>query len=134
LSSIVGVGAQLLDNPNILHGRTVLIVEDEPLIALELREVLGEEGVSVFAATSSKKAIELIAAADISAAIVDVGLGVEDCSVVCHALDRRSIPFMFYTGNSAAAPLRAWPSVPTIIKPGTAAAIIAALTRLTAHN
>jgi hypothetical protein len=42
---------------------------------------------------------ELIAYAKICAAIVDVSLGGHDCSSVCAALTKRSIPFfMFYTG------------------------------------
>jgi CheY-like chemotaxis protein len=60
LGSTSTFGTQVLGNPNTLHGRTVLIVEDEPLIAFELRAVLGDEGAIVFAATTSKEAIELI--------------------------------------------------------------------------
>ena len=41
----------------------------------------------------------------ICAAIVDVNLGGHDCSSICAALTKRSIPIMFYTGYSNAAPL-----------------------------
>jgi DNA-binding response OmpR family regulator len=87
---------------NPLLGRSVLIVEDEPLIAPELHSALHDAGASIIAATNIKDALELIAYARICAAIVDVNLGGHDCSSVCAALAKRSISFMFYTGNSNA--------------------------------
>src|SRR5215467_9107234 len=102
---------------NPLLGRSVLIVEDEPLIALELHTALHDAGASILAATTMKDALELIAYAQICAAIVDVNLGGHDCSSVCAALTTRSIPFMFYTGYSSAAPLSSWPHAPAVGKP-----------------
>lgn len=78
--------------------RSVLIVEDEPLIALELRAALHDAGASILAAITIKEALELIRYAKICAAIVDVDLGGHDCSSVCTALTKRSIAFMFYPG------------------------------------
>jgi len=65
---------------NPLLGRSVLIVEDEPLIALQLHDALHKAGASILAATSVKDALELIAYAKTCAAIVDVKLGGHDCS------------------------------------------------------
>src|SRR6516225_9381787 len=65
---------------NPLLGRSVLIVEDEPLIALELHTALHAAGASILAATSIKEAFTLITRAQICAAIVDVNLGGHDCS------------------------------------------------------
>lgn len=45
---------------NPLSGRSVLIVEDEPLIALELRDALRAAGASILAATNIKDALALI--------------------------------------------------------------------------
>jgi len=100
-----------------LLGRSVLIVGDEPLIALELHNALHDAGASILAARNIKDALDLIAYARICVAIVDVNLGGHDCSNVCVALTKRSIPFMFYTGYSSAAPLSAWPHAPAISKP-----------------
>jgi DNA-binding response OmpR family regulator len=102
---------------NPLFGRSVLIIEDEPLIALELHDALQKAGASILAATTVKDALALIAHAQICAAIVDVKLGGEDCSSVCATLAKRSIPFMFYTGYSSAAALSTWPHAPAIDKP-----------------
>jgi CheY-like chemotaxis protein len=95
----------------------VLIVEDEPLIALELHEALHGTGASTLAATTIKEALALIARAQICAAIVDVNLGGHDCSSVCAALSKRSIPFLFYIGCFSAAALSAWPHAPAVVAP-----------------
>src|SRR5262252_7908557 len=115
---------------NPLMGRSVLIVEDEPLIALELHDALHKAGASILAATTIKDALALIARAQICAAIVDVKLGGHDCSSVCAALTKRSIPFMFYTGYSTAAPLSAWPHAPAVGKPAADRTLVDSIARL----
>jgi DNA-binding response OmpR family regulator len=108
----------------------VLIVEDEPLIALELHDALHTAGASVLAATTVKDALALIAYAQICAAIVDVSLGGDDCSSVCAALTRRSIPFMFYTGYTSAPSLSQWPTAPALSKPAAGSTMVAAMVQL----
>jgi len=115
---------------NPLLGRSVLIVEDEPLIALELHGALHAAGASIIAATKIEEALHLIGHAQICAAIVDVKLGGEDCSSVCVALARRSIPFMFYTGYSIAPCLTAWAAAPTVDKPAASDKIVETVTQL----
>src|SRR5215471_603057 len=105
-------------------GRTVLIVEDELGIARELHDVLRASGASILTATTIKDALHLIGYAQIYAAIVDVNLRDEDCSSVCAALARRSIPFMFYTGYSTA------PSWAAIGKQAASHPIVETVTRL----
>jgi len=115
---------------NPLLGRSVLIVEDEPLIALELRDTLHKAGASIIAATTIKEALELIARAQICAAIVDVKIGGQDCSSVCTALSKRSIPFMFYTGYSNAPSLSQWPTAPAVGKPAAGTTLVDAIVQL----
>jgi len=107
LRLISAAGDSVLGSIDPLRGRSVLIVEDEPLIALDLHDVLRSAGSSILAATNIKDALELIARAQICAAIVDIDLGGQDCSSVCASLTERSIPFMFYTGYSSAGGFRA---------------------------
>jgi len=106
---------------NPLLGRSVLIVEDEPLIALELHSALP---------TTIKEAVALIARAQFCAAIVDVNRGGHDCSSICAALTKRSIPFMFYTGYSNAAPLLAWPQAPVVNKSANGRTLVDAIAQL----
>src|SRR5262249_44486369 len=79
----VALGGSVVGSVNPLFGRSVLIVEDEPLIALGVHNELRLAGASIIAATNIKDALELIAYAQICAAIVDVKLGGCDCSSVC---------------------------------------------------
>ena len=100
-----------------LLGHSILIVEDEPLIALDVHETLGEAGASLLAATSLAEALDMLTYSHVTAAVVDMNLGGPDCSTMCAELDRRSIPFLFYTGEPKAEILCAWPNAPVVIKP-----------------
>jgi CheY-like chemotaxis protein len=107
---------------------SILIVEDEPLVALDVHRALSAAGASIISALSVREAIDLIGYADISAAIVDVQLGAQDAAKVCDLLAQRKIPFVFYTGRSARAPLLAqWPHIPVIKKPATSTDIVSTL-------
>jgi CheY-like chemotaxis protein len=128
--SVSSVGGCVMGSVNPLLGRSVLIVEDEPLIALELHDALHEAGASILAATTIEDALELIAYAQICAAIVDVNLGGQDCSSVCHALTKRSIPFIFYTGYSEAPSLSQWPSAPAVGKPAEGSTMVDKIVQL----
>ena len=119
-----------MGSANPLLGRSVLIVEDEPLIALELHNALRTAGASILAATNVKDALELIAYAQICAAIVDVRLGDRDCSKVCTSLTKRSIPFMFYTGYSCAYALSIWPHAPAVSKPAEGRTMVGTIVEL----
>ena|SRR5262245_584031 len=87
-------------------------------------------GASILAATNIKEALELIAYLRISAAIVDVNLGGHDCSGVCAALTKRSIPFMFYTGCSNADALSDWPHAPSVDNPAASNKLVDAIVEL----
>jgi len=81
----------------------ILIVEDEPLIAMMLEDVLGELGWTVAGNVDSvAKALALIKAGGVDAAILDVNLrGGETSGVIADALAHRHIPFVFATGGGA---------------------------------
>jgi DNA-binding response OmpR family regulator len=100
-----------------LAGTTLLIVEDEPLIALDLHAALSAAGAGIIAATDTAEALRLIRRNEISAAILDVNLGNRDCTEVCQALLHNRVPFLFCTGHADAVMLKAWPQAPVLIKP-----------------
>src|SRR5438093_2535434 len=85
-----------------LVGCLILTVEDEPLIAFDVHDALSAAGARVISATDAQNAAKLVQRCKISAAVLDINLGGFDCSPVCDALARRSIPFMFYTGYTNA--------------------------------
>jgi DNA-binding response OmpR family regulator len=79
----------------------ILIVEDEPLIAMMLEDylsILGKQVAGV--ADSVATALPLVAAGGVDAAIVDVHLnGGEKCWPVADALAEAGIPFLVATGG-----------------------------------
>jgi DNA-binding response OmpR family regulator len=81
-----------------LTGYTILVVEDEPLIALDIIESLKAAGASVQAAHNLQDGLRLAAQADLSAAIVDFGLSDGKGSVLCEQLNARHVPFILHTG------------------------------------
>jgi DNA-binding response OmpR family regulator len=113
-----------------LVGVAVLIVEDEPLIALDLHAALSAAGAGIMAATDAEEALRLIRRNDVTVAVLDIGLGERDCTAVCQALLHHSIPFLFHTGQSRAAMLQAWPQAPVLTKPISHAEIVAAVAAL----
>ncbi|MGH6823004.1 MAG: response regulator [Methylocella sp.] len=77
----------------------ILIVEDEPLIALALEAMLAELGFEVAgSAAQVSAALELIGGEQIDGAILDVNLGSQRVDPVADLLAARACPFFFTTG------------------------------------
>ena len=83
-----------------LAGRSILIVEDEPLIALDIGQAFENVGAVVFTARSLNDAVRLVEQDGLSAAVVDFGLGDGDADALCGRLNDRSIPFILHSGYS----------------------------------
>lgn len=82
-----------------LAGKRIVVIEDEPLIALDVEAILAAAGCEVVGTAGTlEEARQLIAAAEYDAALVDgnlAGHAVDDLAV---ALTQRNIPFAFITG------------------------------------
>lgn len=79
--------------------RRVLIVKDEPLVAMHLEDLLIELGHEVIAlATRLEKAMSLAREGDIDFAILDLNLAGTKSFPVADILRERGIPFLFATG------------------------------------
>lgn len=84
--------------PN-LSGMRVLVVEDEPLIALALEDILADLGCQVVGpAHTLAEAADLGREAPLDGAILDVNLGRDKVFPVADILAERSVPFVFTTG------------------------------------
>jgi DNA-binding response OmpR family regulator len=114
-------------------GSSILIVEDEPLIALDVHAALSTVGASVIAATDLKDAEKLAKQAEISAAVLDINFGGPDCSAVCEVLSRRGVPFLFLTGYKNAPILQRWPQVSVLAKPAAHDQLVVAVAELLGH-
>jgi CheY-like chemotaxis protein len=114
--------------------RRILVVEDEPFIAMGLEQLLPRLGYEVaFVATHLRDALAKAEAGDFDLAILDVNLGGELSYRVADVLLARGIPFVFCTaytdvafGRYAQAPVLQKP----VDKKAVARAIEEALARV----
>ena len=82
-----------------LLGKRVLVVEDEPMVLLELVQILEDAGVKVVGrAVTLASALEAIQELRFDAALLDANLGGHHVDELAAGLARRTIPFMFLSG------------------------------------
>ena len=87
-----------MDRP--LVGRSILIVEDEPLIALDIQREFEAAGARVLLKRSLQSALVAVEEDAPSAAILDHALGNDDSLPLCERLKERDIPFVLHSGYS----------------------------------
>ena len=109
----------------------VLIVEDEPIIALGFEDMILGFGVRlVRTAGSVIRALDMIAVRAPDFALLDVGLVREKSFAVAERLDVLKIPFVFVTGYGAREKFpAAFVHKPRLIKPCSSDALEAVLKR-----
>lgn len=114
-----------MTNGTSLAGRSILIVEDEPLIVFELQVLLEEQGATAVVANTLANALTLAEhTGELSGAIIDFQMKDNDCSALCAELRAHGIPFMFYTGDAHGL---ATHGAPIVTKPAGAGEILGAL-------
>jgi DNA-binding response OmpR family regulator len=100
--------------------RCILIVEDEPLIAMMLEDFLLSLGHEVRATCESvSEALKAVQAGDFDLAILDVNLKGESVWPVAAELRDREIPFILASGGHVDPPPAEFAGVPVIDKPYT---------------
>lgn len=102
---------------NDLAGHTILVVEDQPVIMLDLKRELEQAGAQVRGVNDTDDA-------SLSGAVLDGA-----APAVADGLTERGLPFVFHTGRQRAAFAR-WPHAPVLVKPASTEAIVADLVRL----
>ncbi|WP_083897331.1 response regulator [Azospirillum sp. B506] len=101
-----------------LSNLTVLIVEDEPLIAMSLEDALIDRGVTCLGpAGSVSAALQMIEAGGFDIALLDVNLRGERVDAVADRLAAAGVPFVFTTGHGAEGLPDAHRARPVIGKP-----------------
>ena len=107
----------MADNPK--RRRKVLILEDEPFIAMMLEEELDAMGIHVIGPVNNlKSAIHLAETPDLDGALLDLNINGAYATDVAEKLRLRAIPFVFVTGYEPPAGLRDR-EVPVLRKPFT---------------
>jgi CheY-like chemotaxis protein len=107
----------------------VLIVEDDPIIAIDFEDTILGFGVkTIRTAGGVAKALEMIADRAPDFALLDVGLAHEKSFAIAERLDAMKIPFVFVTGYGADVRLpAAFANKPRLPKPYSADALQAML-------
>ena len=111
---------------------TVLIVEDNLIIAMDASDVLSGFGAEVVhVAGSTAEALRIADANRLSLAILDINLGSETSLPVAKYLHDRGIPFVLASGySSQSESLADFPPSPVVQKPYTTETLAKALMRL----
>jgi DNA-binding NtrC family response regulator len=120
-----------------LAGAHILLVEDDRLILMDLEAVIEDAGAATIdTCTDVSAALALLSRnAPIDAAILDIRLRHESIAPVAHELGERSVPFVFYSGQSQADPVhQEWPDSKVIQKPAPGHTIVAALVDALEHR
>jgi DNA-binding response OmpR family regulator len=76
----------------------LLLVEDDPLIALDIADTLRAAGARVFSAASVREALAMLDGLSLSAAVIDYRLGDGTADDLCERLTEMGIPFVIYSG------------------------------------
>ena len=98
-------------------GKTVLILEDEPIIAFALEDMLIEDGADVIAVGSLQDGLANARDERFDFAILDINLHGEKSYPVAARLDELGVPFVFATGYGDAEHPPRFAKCPTITKP-----------------
>lgn len=78
-----------------LVGFLILIVEDEPLVLVDIESAFVDAGASISTAVSLDDAVRKVEHPGLSAAVLDFG---SDGHEVCRRLKERNIPFILHSG------------------------------------
>lgn len=117
----------------VLHGKKVLIVEDEALIAMLFEDILEDTACEIVGpAMNVRQAMELAGAAEIDVAVLDVNLNGESSFPVAALLQSRGVPLVFSSGYGSQGLPPEWQDRPTLPKPFTSEEVVDTLARLMA--
>ena len=101
----------------ILQGAHILVVEDQPLIALDISNAFEGTGAQITTTNSLSHAKILVEHDGLSAAILDHALPDGDSTSLCTRLKERDIPFVMFSGYPSVGD--ACKDVPHLVKPAT---------------
>jgi len=112
-----------------MRNKPILVVEDEPLIAMDIETMLEEAGYATLATASVAETLRVIDQHEIAAALVDIQLEGRDCGPVARLLARKGVPFAYVTGFDESWVTRWWPA-PILLKPFAIEALLSMINTL----
>jgi len=112
-----------------LAGRIILVVEEQALVALDLRMALEQAGAEVVVAHNAAQALTRISEFDFAAAVIDWRPDSDDHRVVARALKQEQVRFLFYATHPPE-DVTTVRGAPIFLKPGRPEEIVQALALL----
>lgn len=113
----------------------ILIVEDQPIIAMALADAVEEMGgVAVGPAGTLREALDLASTGVFDAALLDVWLNGTSAYSVGDILSHRSIPFVVVSGAASSDQPLPYQRAPRLLKPFSNQEVSAALTSILQPN
>jgi DNA-binding response OmpR family regulator len=111
--------------------RKVLVVEDEPIIALEIEGSLRDAGFDIAGCAGSvDNALAMLMDGDCDVAVLDANLRGRTVEPVALALRQRGRPFLFVSGYGRVYLPEAFPDAPHLSKPFEPGELITAVRQL----
>ena len=95
-----------------LHGHTILVIEAEPFIRLNLSNSLTAAGARVLSARNAGDALAVIERSELGAAILDFTLGETGCSEVYQRLVESGVPVVIHTSDPTVLVAEKCPNAP----------------------
>lgn len=114
-----------------LHGKRVLIVEDDYYLAQDTQDILEQAGAKVVGPFAShREALGAADPAEVDCALLDINAGGGPSFQLAETLEERRIPFLFVTGYDAETVPEKLRHNPRIEKPTRSADLLAAVKAL----
>jgi len=92
------VSSQQAIDPGLIGRKSVLLVEDSLIIALDAEDILDRFGAAVTTASTTEAAHDLLDSGNIDLAILDINLGDQTSFGIADRLKELGIPFFFASG------------------------------------
>jgi CheY-like chemotaxis protein len=113
-----------------LSGCSILVVEEEPFVTLELDEQFRRAGAKVYAAGKLRDALHLAEHPALSAAVLNLRLGRDSTAHLCRRLAHLGIPFIIHTRYDPTEARQEWPDAPVLSKPADSQEVVRTVARL----
>lgn len=124
-STLVAGVERVMGSASALLGRAVLILEDEPLIAMDIAAQVSASGAHSVVTNTVQQALSALVRIKFAAAVIDYRLGDGTAWVVIQRLKDSQIPFVIYSGDEGASA-----SGPVVSKPAIEGHLVQAISEL----
>jgi DNA-binding NtrC family response regulator len=98
-------------------GKRVLVVEDDPVVAMVVEDTLRDLGLEVIVDLTLVDALNEIETSEFNAVVIDVGLRGESAHPMMVALQERNVPFVVISGGDLTTLAAEFPQVRMMSKP-----------------